>query len=135
MFKLFKTVCFILSSAVAGVILAWFYIHSIEKRQGGQSFQLEDIFASSTQRIADEKFHCEDYIGRSVGSVLANIFDSNHAGYLNAINQSCFGNKCSISHSSCKPWQSDSCGSTVLYFELNTEDQIDPLSFSCVQVP
>lgn len=134
-FKLFTILCFILSGFVAGAILAWFYIHSMEKEQGDHPFQLEDIFANSAQRIADEKFHCEDYIGRSVGVVLANIFGSNYAGYLNAINQACFGNKCSISHSSCKPRQSDSCGSTVLYFELNTENQIDPLSFSCVQVP
>jgi len=98
-------------------------------------FKYRELLSLSSVEISNETFRCEKSMSSSVGGVLGEIFHSNSNSYLNRINESCSGGICQISHTNCKPWQTDSCGSTILSFKVNNSGEIEPLSFECLQVP
>lgn len=95
----------------------------------------ERLFQLASTKITDDNFMCEGFTQKTVGAVLASIFKANSNLYKNKINEYCAGTECIISFNSCKSWQSDSCGSTFLKFELTNEDEIDPGTFQCLQLP
>jgi hypothetical protein len=120
---------------VLGVVITWHHFHDTEIDLGHENISYEKVMDLSGQHILEENFSCENYVGRSVGEVFSYILELNNSRYMNTLSRSCFGDKCSISASTCRPWQSDSCGSVILYFELISGSKIDPTSFKCIQMP
>lgn len=94
-----------------------------------------ELFRLSSVSIKPENNSCEKNIGSEVGYILGSILKSNSNQYLNKISERCSGNICQITHSTCAPWQTDSCGSTTLSFKTGREGKIDADSFSCLQIP
>jgi hypothetical protein len=130
-----KTLMFILLGCMFGMSTTWLYFQSIDGKSGNSEFNYSDIFYLANEAIHKNKFACESFSDNRVGTVLASIFEQNHTSPLNRISRGCFENRCSISFGSCRPWQNDSCGSTILYFELNQNGSVDLDSLSCIQTP
>ena len=141
--KLIFAVLFgLLVGVCLGALFTYVFVH-IEQKGQSESATSEipyvQLFALSETKIAKENFACEQNLGDSVGQVLAAILQANRDQFVSQIHEGCDSGKCFISHSNCLPWQSDSCGSTILLFnafdKLTGGAQIDPNSIQCLQVP
>ena len=137
--KIMKTSLFSLASLTLGIVIGW-YSFSISSQMAEPSYvpseiRDEQLFQLASTEISDNNFMCEGITQKTVGAVLAFIFKANSNKYKNKINEHCTGTECTISFNTCKSWQSDSCGSTFLKFDLTNEDEIDPETFQCLQIP
>lgn len=126
-------------SLIVGLLVGWHAL-SVCSQLSEPSYipdeiNYESIFEYSSTVISEDDFICEGYQQRTVGAVLSSIFKANTNRLLNGINASCSNGECAIGYSSCKSWQSDSCGSTILKFSVDTNGVINGGSFKCLQVP
>lgn len=108
--------------------------HLVKASYIPEKYELKDLYLLANTKINTDNFSCEGF-GSSVGSTLNAIFGANRNDYLNRISEDCYENKCTITHSNCKPWQSDSCGSTSLVFTIDDGGNIEKHSFKCLQMP
>jgi hypothetical protein len=130
-----KAVIFTLMGCAIGAITTWLHFYSLDGRNDESNIKYSSLFQLEDRVIPEGKFSCANFKDRKVGTVLARILEQNDRSPLNRITKGCFENKCSVSYGSCMPWQYDSCGSTILYFELNHSEEIVPSSIKCIQVP
>jgi uncharacterized protein YaiE (UPF0345 family) len=124
---------------IVGLLMGGTYIwvssYLDDPRENKTLITLEEVFKYSNTQIESEHFSCEGETGKTVGAVVGSIYDFNNQNTRNMVSFGCFENTCVLSISDCKPWQSQECGSRLLRFEINTKKEIDPTSFTCIDVP
>ena len=134
-----KITIFSIVSLVTGLFIGWnalsVWLQLSEPSYIPDEINYESIFEHSSTFIAEGNFMCEGYQLRTVGAVLSSIFKANSNRHLNNIYESCSNGGCEIVYNSCKSWQSDSCGSTILKFSIDINGVINAESFQCLQVP
>ncbi len=113
----------------------WLSSHIALRDVGNNKIKFEKLLKYSKFKINKDRFHCEGNIDRDVSAVIGSIFDSNDLNVRNKVSFECSEKECTLMISNCKPWQSDSCGSRFLRFELNDQNEIDPSTFECIDVP
>ncbi len=130
-----KVMLGIVIGIILGVGVTLISNHLVRVSYVPDEFEYKELLSLSAIKISDDKFHCENTIIRSVGSVLGVIYRSNANGHLNRINEKCSEGVCQITYSSCKPWGNDGCGSTTLSFKVSESGKIYSSTFRCLQVP
>ncbi len=118
-----------------GWLCSWVYSYFPSHNESNLDVNLDDIFKFSNTIIESHNYSCEGDDNRIVGAVLGSIFQSNIDNTRNTVSLDCFENKCGLIFNYCKPWQSQECGSRILRFDLNNDDEIIPESFVCIDLP
>jgi hypothetical protein len=126
---------FLVTGISGGWFLCWVTSYFASETEQVLSVDLEQLFKFSETQISDEKYSCEGNENRTVGAVLASIFQSNMSMPRNSVSLNCYENACGLIYNYCKPWQSQECGSRILRFDLTEKMEIIPESFSCIDAP
>ncbi len=119
---------------IGGTIM-WVSTYFDNPKKSKPPIVLEEVLKYSNTHIESKNFSCEGKIQKTVGAVIGSIYDFNNHNTRNMVSFGCFEKTCVLSISDCKPWQSQECGSRLLRFEINADNEIDPTSFTCIDVP
>lgn len=115
--------------------VAWVYsyyppLDNLENKVG-----IDDVLKFSGSLISRDNYSCEGKIKNTVGDVVASIIDLNSSYKRNMLSQDCYKDTCAISVTNCMPWQSQECGSRILKFNIDGNNEILENTFSCIDLP
>ncbi len=96
---------------------------------------MEQLLEHTSQPITPDNFSCEGDVKPFVGSVIGSIYEANNHNVRNRVTYSCEVQICTLSVTNCAPWQSQECGSRILYFESSETGMIRTNTFKCIDVP
>ncbi len=118
-----------------GVLLT--YVHFYENLQHGSDTHelMERVLEYSNVPISADNYACEGTPLRTVGSVVASLLEFNKINKVNMLTYRCFSDSCTISVSSCQPWRDSECSSRFLKFNIENNNEINPDTFSCIDMP
>ncbi|MCD8522134.1 MAG: hypothetical protein LRY66_17195 [Saccharospirillaceae bacterium] len=129
-----STIIFLLGAA-AGFSAAWIFSYRAEPPLAEQQPLLESVMRYANTEIAAENDACEGSPVTTVGAVIASLLAMNNTTSRNRLTYGCYNEVCTLSVSSCKPWQDQECSTRFLKFERDNQQQILPASFSCLDMP
>lgn len=93
----------------------------------------------SNEPISPHNYACEGKPLKTVGSVVASLLELNKINKVNMLAYGCFNDgssdSCTISVSGCSHWQNSECSSRILKFNIDSNSNIKPNTFSCIDVP
>ena len=101
----------------------------------GPEIKLADVLSYSRIAITDENNACEGIEKPNVGDVVGSIIEWNSLYKRNMTSYGCGDDYCVLDVTNCMPWQSTDCGQRILFFKINTQNQIDTTSFKCIDMP
>ncbi|HDY7997967.1 TPA: hypothetical protein ACGUON_004565 [Vibrio vulnificus] len=133
--KLLIYLVFFVVGVTFGVLLT--YVHFYENlQQGSDTHELmERVLEYSNVPISADNYACEGKPLRTVGSVVASLLEFNKINKVNTLTYGCFSDSCTISVSSCQPWRDSECSSRFLKFNIENNNEINPDTFSCIDMP
>lgn len=125
---------------IIGIIIGSFtvYIQSYQniiEQPPTPTISLGELFKHTNTIISEDNYSCEGPKLETVGDVMASIYERSLYKARNMFAFGCYEQTCSLSETSCKPWQSSECGSRILRFELSKQNKIDKESFTCLDMP
>ncbi len=118
-----------------GISVTYFQFHSNSMKYLDNNQLLERVFVYSNTLISDDNYACEGKRANTVGSVIASLLALNEINKVNMLTYGCFSDTCSVSVSSCQPWQDQECSTRYLKFNLDNDNKIKPNTFSCLDMP
>jgi len=130
-----KSLIWLSLGIVLGGLLTALYLVIPSHQPAPVEPSLSELLIHSNVSIDNQQFACEGLKENSVGAVVASLLEANHSYPLNRLNYGCYQDYCSLSVSSCLPWQSSECSERFLRFKRDLSRQIEPQSFSCFDVP
>jgi len=125
---------FLLGTAT-GLFSAWVCSYRESPPAAEQQPLLENVVRYASTEIAAENYACEGRPVTTVGAVIASLLEINNTTSRNRLSYGCYNEVCTLSVSSCKPWQDQECSTRFLKFERDSQQQILPDSFSCLDMP
>ena len=123
-----------LMGGIIGAVLVWVDSHKTKKTLT-RDITLESILAYSATSISPQNFSCEGNVKKTVGAVVASIFENNLLYERNRVSLGCFEKTCTLSVTYCAPWQEQECGSRFLKFKMDPNKSINASSFACIDMP
>lgn len=133
--KLFITLFLLAVGAAIGSAATWTNSYKIKAATFEEEVSIEKLLAHSTIEITDSNYACEGKPLKTVGAVVASIIEYNNLSTRNRLSYGCVNNTCSLSISSCKPWQLEECGDRILKFDINDQNGIKLHTFACIDMP
>lgn len=124
-----------LLGAATGLFSAWVCSYRESPPAADQQRLLENVMRYASTEIAAEHYACEGSPVTTVGAVIASLLEMNNTTSRNRLSYGCYNGVCTLSVSSCKPWQDQECSTRFLKFELDSQQRILPESFSCLDMP
>ncbi|CCO45517.1 conserved hypothetical protein [Vibrio nigripulchritudo SOn1] len=123
---------------VLAVILGWFGkdVHSqLAVRNASESDALlSQVLKHANVPLRQEQRACY-YNSETVGDVVASLVSNNMQNHINRLDAGCFEQTCTISLSSCLPWETSECDQTLLKYETAQNGSIKPETFQCISIP
>lgn len=118
-----------------GAFGLFIYWHSEQPASAESEAVLHTVMPYTQQLIKPDNQRCEGRDLETVGEVLVSLISSNQRDGANSLSAGCFNGLCHISFSDCKPWQASECNQRFLLFKQGETGKVDPLSFSCIDMP
>ncbi|WP_065187574.1 hypothetical protein [Shewanella woodyi] len=118
-----------------GASSTYLYFHDNSEQRPDTHELIEKILKYSNIPISADNNACEGKAVKTVGSVVASLLELNKMNKVNMLTYGCFGNSCTVSVSSCQPWQDSECSSRFLKFNVDSSNEIKPNTFSCFDMP
>lgn len=125
----------ILLGVIIGGSISWFLSYYPSYDYNHDKITIEDILKHSNVTMTKNNFACEGELKQNVASVIGSILELNNLNKRNMLSFGCFQNICTIMVSNCMPWQSQECGSRILKVYINKKNEIQPDTFSCIDIP
>ena len=134
--KRLATYILLLATGIAiGATVSWVNSWYPDRSYVRDKITLGDVLKYSNVLISDDNFSCEGDVKHDVGSVTGSIIELNNLHKRNMLSFGCYQNICTLSVSSCMPWQDQECGNRILKFDINAANEIDTASFTCLDIP
>lgn len=130
-----KPLVSLLLGITLGCLLTALYLLMPYHQPASVAPSLSELLAHANTPIDNQQFACEGLGENSVAAVVASLLEANNSYPLNRLNYGCYQDYCSLSVSSCLPWQSSECSERFLRFKRDSSLLIEPQSFSCFDVP
>ncbi|MCR9906961.1 hypothetical protein NB545_05695 [Vibrio campbellii] len=118
-----------------GVLLTYAHFYENLQQKSDTHELMERVLEYSNVPISADNYACEGKPLRTVGSAVASLLEFNKSNRLNMLTYGCFSDSCTISVSSCQPWRDSECSSRFLKFNIANNSEINPDTFSCIDMP
>ncbi|WP_104402647.1 hypothetical protein [Vibrio penaeicida] len=128
----------VLVALVLTLVIGWYgndvYSQLAVRNVANTTPQLSKVLQFAQVPLRQDQRSC--YLdSNTVGDVIASLIGNNMQNHINRLDAGCFEQTCTISLSSCLPWESSECDQTFLKYDTSITGEIKPNSFACVSVP
>jgi len=130
-----KCMCLLILGIILGGVSVFMYFHKTNYQDYVYSGLVEKVLKYSNQMITDENNSCEGEPINTVGDVVASLLEMNKYNKVNMLSYGCFNDTCTMSLSTCQPWDGEECSSRFLKFNINEQSEIRADSFVCFDMP
>nr|WP_086940916.1 hypothetical protein [Thaumasiovibrio occultus] len=129
-----KVILAIVFGAAIGVGGHFFWIHNQVTPVTSDATALKLAFEHSQLVLSESQNSCSDNATPfTVGDALASVLELSELYDVNRLDYGCGYGVCTVSVSSCPPWQDSECGQRFLRIDVTPE--FEPTSFTCFDMP
>jgi hypothetical protein len=120
---------------MVGTALSWVYFYTHSQANSDNQQLLENLLQYANTAITNDNYACTGKPVKTVGATIASLLELNSTSKINSLSYGCFKETCTVSVTSCAPWQTNECSSRFLTFTIDGSNNIQPNTFSCFDLP